>query len=64
VPLIPFIVMFDGTMSMLRIYSPEELRELIATVPEHESFDWDIGTTRVVGSALGITHLVGIPFSG
>lgn len=61
VPLIPFVVWFDGTMSMLRIYSPEELRELVATIPGHETFDWDIGTTPMPGMPVGLTHLVGVP---
>ena len=61
IPLIPFVVYFDGTVSMLRIYSPDELRELVATVPGHGDFDWDIGTTPIPGLPLGITHLVGVP---
>ncbi len=61
VPLIPFIVVFDGTMSMLRVYSPDELRELASSVPGHETFDWDIGTTRMRAMPMGITHLVGVP---
>ncbi|MBX3201847.1 MAG: class I SAM-dependent methyltransferase [Labilithrix sp.] len=61
VPLIPFIIMFDGTASMLRIYSPDELRELVFSVPGHETFDWDIGTTKVPISPFALTHLVGTP---
>lgn len=63
VPLIPFVVLFDGTMSMLRIYSPDELRELVAQIPDHESFDWDIGATPIHNGPIGITHLVGVPRS-
>ena len=62
-PLIPFVVFFDGTMSMLRIYMPDELRTLVASVPGHEHFDWDIGTTPIQGMPVGITHLVGVPKS-
>lgn len=61
VPLIPALVLFDGTVSMLRIYSPAELRELVLASPGHETFDWDIGTTKVRGMPVGITHLVGTP---
>jgi hypothetical protein len=61
VPMIPLMVLFDGTVSMLRIYSPEELRELVEAVPGHETFEWDIGTTKLAGLPVGITHLVGIP---
>ena len=61
VPLIPFIVLFDGTMSFLRIYLADELRELVAGIPDSESFIWDIGSTKMAGLPFGITHLVGIP---
>lgn len=61
IPLIPLIIVFDGTMSMLRIYSPDELRELVAGVPGHGDFDWDIGVTPIPGMPIGITHLVGVP---
>ncbi len=60
-PAIPFVVMFDGAMSMLRIYLPDELEELVRSIPGHEGFDWDIGTTRIPGMPMGLTHLVGVP---
>jgi hypothetical protein len=61
VPLIPLLVLFDGTVSMLRLYSRDELRELVATVPGHDTFTWNIGTTRLPGLPVGLTHLVGVP---
>ena len=62
VPLIPFIVLFDGTMSMMRLYLPDELRALVEKVPGAHSFEWDIGTTTPVpGIGIGLTHLVGVP---
>lgn len=61
VPLIPAIILFDGTVSFLRVYLEDELRELVAATPGHERFHWDIGTTRAGGAALGLTHLVGVP---
>lgn len=60
-PLIPGLVLFDGAMSALRVYLPDELRELVATVPDSRSFDWDIGVTPVPGVGMRLTHLVGIP---
>jgi hypothetical protein len=61
-PMIPFIVLFDGPMSMLRLYLPDELRALVASVPNAESFEWDIGTTSLTGGVgIGLTHLVGVP---
>ena len=60
-PMIPFIVVFDGTMSLLRLYLPEELRALVAKVPNADSFEWDIGTTPLPGLGIGLTHLLGVP---
>lgn len=61
VPMIPALVWFDGTVSMFRIYSPAELRELVEVTPGHETFDWDIGTTKSAGVPFAFTHLVGTP---
>ncbi len=58
-PVIPFVLVFDGIVSCLRIYSPHELRALVASVPDSASFQWQIGVAR--GGALGvpITYLIG-----
>jgi hypothetical protein len=61
IPAIPLLALFDGIVSMLRIYSPDELRELVAGVPGAEEFDWDIGTLPIRGSPLKLTYLVGTP---
>lgn len=60
-PLIPALVLFDGVMSMFRIYLAGELDELVARVPGSETFSWDIGTTAVGRLPIRITHLVGVP---
>ena len=59
-PLIPALVVFDGTMSFLRLYLEEDLRELIRTVPGNETYDWDIGSERV-GGLPGMLYLIGRP---
>jgi hypothetical protein len=61
VPLIPLLVLFDGTVSVLRHYSDEELRALVAGVPGSERFDWDIGSTPFAWGRIGIRHVIGIP---
>jgi hypothetical protein len=61
VPLIPLLVLFDGVMSFLRLYLEEDLRQLVATVPGHTTFDWDIGSTRMTRMPARVTHLVGTP---
>ena len=60
-PAIPLLCLFDGIVSMLRIYSPDEMREMVASIPGQESFEWDIGTQPVQGSPIGLTYLVGVP---
>jgi hypothetical protein len=60
-PLIPGIVLIDGTVSFLRLYLADELHELVRRVPGHEGFEWDIGSTRAHGIPVGITHLIGTP---
>jgi len=52
VPVIPFVMWFDGVLSCLRAYSPAELRELAATV-DARHYVWEIGETS------GVTYLVG-----
>lgn len=56
-PVLPAIVQFDGLVSCLRVYTPNELRELVVGL---DSFDWDIGhfDLRVPGKG---TYLVGTP---
>ncbi len=61
IPVLPLIGIWDGSVSMLRTYSPAEMRELIAGVENHQSFDWAVGTQPVPGSPLGLTYLVGTP---
>jgi len=60
-PLIPLLVVVDGAMSFLRLYVEDDLRELVSTVPGHETFDWDIGVERIAGMPLGMLYLVGTP---
>ena len=63
-PVLPVLGLWDGCVSMLRTYSPAELRELIEEVEGHQSFEWDVGTERAPGSPLGLTYLVGVPQPG
>ena len=62
-PLIPFLLLFDGTMSMLRLYLEDDLRELLATVADAESFEWDVGVTPTGPLPFGALHLIGVPKS-
>jgi hypothetical protein len=49
VPLIPLLVAWDGTVSALRAYSPEEVLSYARSVPGGDGYTWEAG---VRGSAL------------
>jgi len=60
VPVGTFCFVFDGIVSHLRAWSPEELRAIIRDVPGHEDYDWDVRELKgVMGSIL--TFLAGTP---
>mgnify|MGYP003395986249 CR=1 FL=1 len=60
-PAIPLVIAFDGAVSILTLYLEDELRELVNSVDTHRAFEWDIGSTSVPGTSVGIFHLMGIP---
>jgi hypothetical protein len=61
VPLVPLIVLVDGTVSLLRLYAPDELRALVASVPGWRSYVWEIGSLPLYGTRLGPQYVVGVP---
>lgn len=61
VPVIPLLVMWDGFVSCLRIYSAEELEALVEGLDGGEGFAWEIGEVDVPGMPVGIGYLVGTP---
>jgi hypothetical protein len=56
-PLIPLLIAWDGTVSALRAYTPEELLALARSVPGAEGYTWEAGSS---GQAL---YLTGVPRS-
>jgi hypothetical protein len=58
VPVIPFVVWFDGIMSCLRSYSESDLRELIQGL-EAGNYCWEIGEER--SGRVGVVYLIGYP---
>ena len=54
-PIIPFVVAWDGTVSALRAYTPEELLAIARTVPGGGRYDW---RSAAAGRAL---YLTGVP---
>ena len=60
IPVMPFIVLFDGLVSCLRTYSVEELRGLTARLATND-YHWDIGTVKSKAGLVTITYLIGVP---
>lgn len=59
-PVAPLVNVWDGVVSALRTYNPEDLRALL---PEdsHAHFDWEIGRMPPKGLSPPITYLLGFP---
>ena len=64
VPAIPALLLYDGVASMLRLYGPEDLRELIAEADPDRRFTWEIASAAVPGVPIGgLRTLLGLPRS-
>lgn len=63
-PLAPLVLAWDGIVSVLRTYTPEELRGLVRGLGG-ESYEWQIGRFDVPGPTgpWPITYLIGLPVS-
>jgi hypothetical protein len=60
IPIIPFVLIFDGIVSAIRVYSPAELAELVKDIPT-EDFVIEYGIERFAGLPLGPTYIIGYP---
>ena len=60
IPVIPFVVLFDGLVSCLRTYRPQELREIIGKLTGSE-YQWDVGEHLNGSGRVPITYLIGCP---
>jgi hypothetical protein len=60
VPVVPVAIMFDGVVSCLRIYTPDELMAMAREVGGEE-YHWEVGVDRPAGSPIPITYLIGVP---
>ena len=58
VPVLPAVLLHDGIVSCLRTYSPRELDELVAALPENDCV-WRTGMVRAKGTPCGAVYLVG-----
>lgn len=60
VPVVPATMMFDGIVSCLRIYTPDEMKAM-AVEAGGETFDWEAGLDYPPGSAIPTPYLIGTP---
>jgi hypothetical protein len=58
IPVIPFVLWFDGILSCLRAYSPAELSQLISELRGND-YKWEIG--EVTGRLAPVTFMLGYP---
>jgi hypothetical protein len=59
VPMVPFNVVFDGVVSCLRVYTPDEMLEMGRAVSG--DYEWETGTVPMPGSPIRIPYLIGVP---
>lgn len=59
VPVIPLYVLWDGIVSILRTYSKRELDDLILTLKNSDTFNWEVGHQK--GKPASIGYLLGTP---
>ncbi|RKH74190.1 class I SAM-dependent methyltransferase [Corallococcus aberystwythensis] len=58
VPIIPLLILWDGVVSSLRTYAPEDLEELTEGL-DANGYKWHTGVHRAQG--MNITYLIGLP---
>jgi hypothetical protein len=61
-PILPFLIFWDGLVSHLRTYSVEELEQLVVELDEAD-WQWDVRRERGPGMPSACTSLVGYPRS-
>jgi hypothetical protein len=57
-PAIPLVGLYDGIVSCLRTYTPDELRTMTKSLTEYA---WEIGQVPVRGLSAPITFAIGTP---
>lgn len=62
VPALPALLLYDGVASMLRLYGPEDLAELLAVADPDGAMTWEIGRAPVPGVPVGaLAYVLGLP---
>jgi len=62
-PAVPLATSWDGIVSLLRVYSPDELRALAASIPAPD-YVWEIGDEPIAGPVVRLICLLGYPARG
>lgn len=60
IPVVPLATCWDGVVSLLRVYSPQELGELVAPLA-CEGYTWEIGQASTGTPVFSFIYLVGYP---
>ncbi|MEM6297846.1 MAG: class I SAM-dependent methyltransferase [Bacteroidota bacterium] len=58
-PLIPFFTLWDGWVSVLRLYMPARMQEMVASLEGSQGYDWEIGKARHQFGT--VIYLIGVP---
>lgn len=61
IPLIPFFTLWDGWVSVLRLYTPAHLRQIVSRLAGHTNYDWKVGKARHLFGT--VIYLIGLPHS-
>lgn len=58
IPLLPLILFWDGVVSMLRMYSPEQMQRLTKDLRAPD-YDWEAGRIHARGVPGGLPYIIG-----
>jgi hypothetical protein len=64
IPLLPFLLLWDGCVSCFRVYGPEEWNNFIARADPEGSFEWEPGTLRLGWVPVNFPYVLGRPRNG
>jgi hypothetical protein len=59
-PIVPLCTLWDGIVSCLRVYDPDELRSLVSGLPDND-YSWECGRLRIPRLPAQLTYLIGSP---
>jgi hypothetical protein len=60
VPVVPLAILFDGVVSCLRIYTPDEMLAMASSLADGAAYEWEAGLLRLPGAPIGVPYLIGI----